>query len=417
MEKERHFLCIDLKSFFASCECVDRGLNPFTTPLVVANKKQGNGAITLAVTPYLKAKGIKGRTRLYEIPKNIKYTIVNPRMKLYLEKSKEVVSIYLDYIAKEDLHIYSIDECFLDVTNYLRLYKKTDYELALDILKTVEKRTGLTATCGIGPNMLLAKIAMDIEAKHMKNCISKWTREDIPTKLWNIQPLSKMWGIGLRLEKRLNALNIFSIKDLALYDQNKLKDKFGVMGLELWNHANGIDTSKISDFEIFKREKSFSHSQVLFKDYYAENTKLIIEEMVEVLGVRLRASHYETSCIGLGIHYSKTINDGFYHHTKIEIPTNDVDTIKNVCFLLFDRYYEDLPIRKVSISLSRLTKQLGTQLNLFEDYESIKKKQEINKTIDEVKTKFGKNSILKASNLLPDSTAIDRNKKIGGHHA
>lgn len=416
MEKIRHFLCIDLKSFFASCECVSRGLNPFTTPLVVANKNQGNGAITLAVTPYLKSKGIKGRTRLYEIPKNIKYTIVNPRMKLYLEKSKEVVSIYLDYVAKEDLHIYSIDECFLDVTDYLRLYKKTDYELALDILNKVKEKTGLTATCGIGPNMLLAKISMDIEAKHMKDCIAKWDYADIETKLWNIAPLSKMWGIGTRLEKRLNALGIFSIKDLALYDKNKLHDKFGIMGLELWNHANGIDTSRICDFANSKKEKSFSHSQVLFKDYYAENTKLIIEEMIEVLGMRLRTNALETSCIGLGIHYSKTIGDGFYHHTKIEVPTSDEKIIKDVCFLLFDRYYENLPIRKVSISLSHLEKQLGTQLNLFEDYESIKKKQEISKTIDEVKTKFGKNSILKASNLLEDSTAIERNGKIGGHH-
>lgn len=416
MEKVRHFLCIDLKSFFASCECVSRGLDPFTTPLVVANKNQGNGAITLAVTPYLKSKGIKGRTRLYEIPKNIKYTIVNPRMHLYLEKSKEVVSIYLDYVAKEDLHIYSIDECFLDVTDYLRLYKKTDYELALDILNKVKEKTGLTATCGIGPNMLLAKISMDIEAKHMPNCIAKWDYADIETKLWSITPLSKMWGIGIRLEKRLNALGIFSIKDLALYGKHKLHDKFGIMGLELWNHANGIDSSRISDFKNIKKEKSYSHSQVLFKDYY-ENTKLIIEEMVDVLGVRLRANNYETSCIGLGIHYSKTINDGFYHHTKIKVPTNDTETIKNVCFLLFDRYYEDLPVRKVSITLSHLEKQLGTQLNLFEDYENIKKKQEINKTLDEVKIKFGKNSILKASNLLPDSTAIERNKKIGGHHA
>lgn len=417
MEKERHFLCIDLKSFFASCECMERGLNPFTTPLVVANKSQGNGAITLAVTPYLKEKGIGGRTRLYEIPKNIKYTIVNPRMQLYLDKSKEVVSIYLDYVAKEDLHIYSIDECFLDVTDYLKLYKKTDVELALDILNKIKEKTGLTATCGIGSNMLLAKVSMDIEAKHNKNCIAKWTSEDIKTKLWNIFPLSKMWGIGPRLEKRLNALGIFSIKNLALYNRNKLHDKFGIMGLELWNHANGIDTSRICDFANSKKEKSFSHSQVLFKDYYAENTKLIIEEMVEVLATRLRASNYETSCIGLGIQYSKIIQDGFYHHTKIEVPTSDTEIIKNVCFLLFDRYYENLPVRKVSISLSHLEKQLGTQLNLFEDYESMKKKQVINKTIDEVKNKFGKNSILKASNLLEDSTAKERNEKIGGHHA
>ncbi len=416
MEKQRHYLCIDLKSFFASCECIERGLDPFTTPLVVANKNQGNGAITLAVTPYLKNQGIKGRTRLYEIPKHIKYTIVNPRMKLYLEKSKEVVSIYLDFVSEEDLHIYSVDECFLDVTDYLHFYKKSDYELALTILNTIKEKTGLTATCGIGPNMLLAKVSMDIEAKHMPNCIAKWTEEDIKTKLWAISPLSEMWGIGSRMEKRLNALGIFSMKDLALYDKNKLQNKFGVMGLELWNHANGIDTSRISDFKNMKKEKSFSHSQVLFKDYYGENAKLIIEEMISVLGTRLRTSGYVAKTIGLGIGYSKMIQGGFYHHQKLEVATNDEEIIKKVCFLLFDRYYEDLPIRKVSISCGDLEKQTGKQLNLFEDYESTMKKETMNKTIDEVKEKFGKNSLLKASSLLEDSTAKERNQKIGGHH-
>lgn len=416
MEKERHFLCIDLKSFFASCECINRGLDPFTTPLVVANKNQGMGAITLAVTPYLKEKGIKGRTRLYEIPKNISYTIVNPRMKLYMEQSKNVVNIYLDYVAKEDLHIYSIDECFLDVSDYLNLYKKSDYELAIDILKTIKEKTGLTATCGIGPNMLLAKVSMDIEAKHMPNCIAKWEKKDIETKLWNISPLSKMWGIGPRMEKKLNSLGIFSIKDLALYDKNKLKDKFGIMGLELWNHANGIDESIISEYKALPKEKSFSNSQVLFKDYYASNAKLIIEEMVDVITTRLRKENFETSCIGLGIGYSKVIQDGFYHHTKLEVPTNDASIILKVCLLLFERFYEDLPIRKITINCSKLVKSKGIQLNLFESLEEAMKVKNYHNSIDEIKTKYGKNSLIKASSLLPDSTAIERNKKVGGHH-
>lgn len=416
MEKERHFLCIDLKSFFASCECIERNLDPFTTPLVVANKNQGNGAITLAVSPYLKDKGIKGRTRLYEIPKNIKYMIVNPRMKLYMEKSAEVVSIYLDYVSKEDLHIYSIDECFLDITDYLTLYKKLDYEIALDILNTIKEKTGLTATCGIGPNMLLAKVSMDIDAKHQENCISKWTYNDIETKLWNITPLSKMWGIGPRMEKKLNSLNIYSIRDLALFDKNKLKDKFGIMGLELWNHANGIDESRILDFQNIKKDKSISHSQVLFKDYYEENARLIIEEMVDVITSRLREKNMESSCIGLGIGYSKNIGDGFYHTTKLELATDSSDTILKTCLLLFERFYENLPIRKITISCGRLSKKEGMQLNIFEDYNDTLKDNNFNKTIDEVKNKFGKNSILKASSLLSDSTAIERNKKIGGHH-
>ncbi len=416
MYVKRNIMCIDLKSFFASCECVERGLDPFKVPLVVANKKQGNGAITLAVTPALKKQGIPGRVRLYDIPKNIKYEIVPPRMKLYIEKSKQVVGIYLDYVAPEDLHIYSIDECFLDVTDYLKLYKKTDYELAEEILKTVEEKIGLTATCGIGPNLLLAKVAMDTEAKKYKNGIAKWTYDDVPEKLWPITPLSKMWGIGPRMEKKLNILNVYTVGELAHFDKNILKDKFGVMGQELWNHANGIDLSKISDFKVAPKDKSYSHSQVLFKDYDGNNVKLIIAEMVDVICARLRASNKESSVIGFGIGYSKDINGGFYHSIKLETPTDSPREITNICFLIFDRYYNNLPIRKVSISCGGLTKKMGVQLNLFEPIENKKDELKVNTAIDEIKNKFGKNSIVKASSLLPDSTAIIRNQKIGGHH-
>lgn len=416
MYVKRNIMCIDLKSFFASCECVERGLDPFKVPLVVANKKQGNGAITLAVTPALKKQGIPGRVRLYDIPKNIKYEIVPPRMKLYIEKSKQVVGIYLDYVAPEDLHIYSIDECFLDVTDYLKLYKKTDYELAEEILKTVEEKTGLTATCGIGPNLLLAKVAMDTEAKKYKNGIAKWTYDDVEKKLWSITPLSKMWGIGPRMEKKLNNLNIYTVGELANYDKNILKDKFGVMGQELWNHANGIDLSKISDFKVTPKDKSYSHSQVLFKDYDGNNVKLIIAEMVDVICARLRASNKESRVIGFGIGYSKDVDGGFYHSIKLETPTDSPREITNICFLIFDRYYNNLPIRKVSISCGGLTKKEGVQLNLFEPIENKKEEVKVNTAIDEIKSKFGKNSIVKASSLLPDSTAIARNEKIGGHH-
>ena len=382
MEKlypNRHIMCIDLKSFFASCECIERGLDPFKVPLVVANKNQGNGAITLAVTPYLKAQGVASRSRLYDIPKNIKYTIVPPRMKLYIEKSKEVVGIYLDYVAPEDLHVYSIDECFLDVTDYLKLYKKSDYELALEIIQKVYDKTGL-------PNLLLAKVAMDIDAKHHKNNIAKWTYDDVPTKLWSITPLSKMWGIGSRMEKNLNILNIYSVGDLAKYDPYKLKDKFGVMGLELWNHANGIDLSRISDFKMQAKDKSYSHSQVLFKDYNESNIRIIISEMVDLLCARLRSNNKQTTVIGLGISYSKDIGSGFYHSLKLESPT---DAAKEIV-----KYW----------------------LNLFENTETIENEEKINEAIDEIKNKFGKNSLIKASSLLPDSTAIERNTKIGGHH-
>ena len=412
----RNFLCIDLKSFFASAECLDRGLNPFTTPLVVANPTQGNGAITLAVTPYLKTLGVKSRGRLYEIPKNIKYMIVKPRMSLYLAKSREVVEVYLKYVSLEDLHIYSIDECFLDVTNYLKMYGKSDYELALDILEDVRKETGLTATCGIGPNMLLAKLSMDIEAKHNKDFIAKWTYDDIPTKLWPIHPLSKVWGIGPRMEVNLNRLGICSVYDLAHYDRHKLKEKFGVIGTELWNHANGIDLSLIGDMKK-TRDKSYSHSQVLFKDYNGNNIKIIIREMVEVVAMRLHKNHVTSSLIGLGIGYSKDVGGGFYHQIKLDQATDVENVILSNALMIFDKYYEGLPIRKVTISCGRLQEKSGVQLNIFDNIEKIKEQEQIDEAILEIKDKYGKNALLKASSLLNDSTIHERNKKIGGHSA
>ena len=415
--ENNNIICIDLKSFFASCECIRLNKDPFSYPLVVANPNQGDGAITLAVTPYLKTLGVPSRGRIFEIPKNIKYDIIMPHMSYYIQKSKEVVSIYLDYISKDDLHIYSIDECFLDVTHYLKLYKKTDYELAKEILENVYKKTGLTATAGIGPNMLLAKVSMDIEAKHNKDNISKWTYEDVEKKLWKISPLSNMWGIGRNMERNLNKMNIFSIEDLAKTSSGILKDKFGVIGLELWNHANGIDTSKISDFNGQTKDKSYSNSQVLFKDYNEKNIFLIINEMVDNLCERLRKNNKEAAYFGLGITYSKNTPGGFYHNVKLDNSTDKSNDFIKYANLIFDKFYEGLPIRKVTVCAGKLTDKLGTQLNLFEKYEEKEKNDNINLTLDVIKKKYGKNSVLKASSLLEDSTVKDRNKKIGGHNA
>ena len=410
----RNIIVIDMKSFFAACECVERDLDPFTTPLVVAEPGR-NGAITLAVTPYMKSLGVKSRTRIYEIPSKIKYITAPPRMSLYIEKSKEVVSIYQDYVSKEDIHIYSIDECFLDVTDYLKMYNKTDYELALEILDTIYKKTGLTGTAGIGPNMLIAKVAMDREAKHNKDNIAKWTYDDIETKFWSITPLSDFWGIGKRQERNLNAMGIKSIGDLAKYDIKKLKNKFGIIGEELWNHANGIDMARIGDFNTAPKDKSYGHSQVLFKDYDEENIHIIIKEMIDVLVARLRRNKKYTTVLGFGIGYSKSYDGGFYHSRKLPTSTDDAEILYEFCMSMFQKFYENYPIRKVSISLGGLVNNNSEQLNLFDDYDKKQEKENINSAVDDIKNKYGKNSIIKASSLLKDSTAIERNKKIGGH--
>lgn len=409
---KRNIIAIDLKSFFASCECVERNLDGYTTPLVVCDPKR-KGSITLAISPYLKSLGVKGRTRVYDLPRDINIIKVPPRMGLYSKKSKEVIKIYQEFVSNEDMHIYSIDEVFLDVTSYLSLYQKSSYELAIDILNRIKEKTGLTAAAGIGPNILLAKVCMDIESKYSEDNIASWSYDDVTTKLWTIEPLSKMWGIGPRMEKKLNNLKLFKIGDIARYNRYILKEKFGVLGEELWYHANGIDLTKISDLNQEAKDKSISHSQVLYKDYNEENITLIIREMVDLLTRRLRNMKKSASVIGFGIQYSKSIGGGFSHTIKIDKYTKDTKEIYNVCLNMFDKYYDYLPIRKVSVYLAGLIDDIGTQLNLFEPFEEIILKDKANEAIDKVKEKYGESSVLKASSLLPDSTIIARNNKNG----
>ena len=413
--EERNILCIDIKSFFASVECVDRNLDPFTTPLIVADPDRGGGAITLAVTPYMKTLGVPSRGRVYEIPKNIKYITAKPRMNLYIKKSKEIINIFLDFVSKEDMHVYSIDESFLDVTDYLKLYKMDDITLSKTIMNEITKRTGLTSTCGIGPNLLLAKIALDIDSKNSPDFIAKWTYEDIKTKLWNIEPLNKMWGIGNKTMKKLNDLGIKKVGDINKYPKSFYKKRFGILGEELYEHANGIDYSSIKSQNYETKNKSYGLSQILYKDYTMLNVPLIIKEMASKIAKRLRTNKKVCSVIGFGIGYSRNVGGGFYHSKKINNPTDNEEKIYEICMNIFDNYIEDLPIRKVSISVGKIENNNYKQLNLFEIEEEIKKDDNITKVMDEIANKFGENALLKASSLYEYSTIKKRNNTLGGH--
>lgn len=411
---ERNILCIDLKSFFASVECVERNLDPFTTPLIVADPSRKGGAITLAVTPYMKTLGIPSRGRVFEIPKNIKYITAPPRMSLYVKKSKEVINCFLDFVSKEDMHVYSIDEAFLDVTDYLKLYKMDDVTLAKTIMARIKEKTGLTSTCGIGPNLLLAKVALDIESKHSPDFIAKWTYEDVKTKLWNITPLDEMWGIGSKTMKKLNDLGIYKVGDINKYSKDFYKKRFGVLGEELYLHANGIDNSNIKDDKYEIKNKSYGLSQILYKDYTPEEAILIIKEMCETICKRLRSNKKVCGVVGFGIGYSRSVGGGFYHSKKLSESTDNENVIFSVCKSIYDSYIEEEPIRKVSISLGKITDNNYVQLNLFEEVnETI---NEIPIVVDEINKKFGDNAILKASSLLNYSTIKMRNKKMGGHN-
>lgn len=407
--KERIIMSIDLKSFFASCECVNRGLDPFSTPLVVTDTSRGNGAMTLAVTPYLRNKGVNSRSRVFELPKNIKIMFVKPRMKLYETYSEKVREIFKSFISEEDIHIYSIDEVFMDVTDYLKYYKMTDIELAKTIMKTIKDKTGLTSTCGIGPNIFLSKVAMDVEAKHNKEFIAKWTFNDIETKLWNLEPLSTIWGIGKNTEKKLNNLGIKKVKDINNYTRDFYIRRFGnVAGNDIWCKANGIDFTTIKDLNERTRDKSISMSQILYRDYSKEEAILIVKEMNDMLSKKLRRMNKTTKLVYLGINYSRDLCKRFKETILLNESEDIPERIYEVLEYIYYKNIENLPIRKVTIAYSKLSDKKCTQLSLFEN--NIIENDEYHKAIDKINERFGNTSLLRASSLLKNSTIKNREK-------
>ena len=407
--KERVIMSIDLKSFFASCECVNRGLDPFSTPLVVADTSRGNGAMTLAVTPYLRSKGVNSRSRVFELPKNIKIIFVKPRMRLYETYSEKVREIFKSFISEEDIHIYSIDEVFMDVTDYLKYYKMTDIELAKTIMKTIKDKTGLTSTCGIGPNIFLSKVAMDVEAKHNKEFIAKWTFNDIETKLWNLEPLSTVWGIGKNTEKKLNNLGIKKVKDINNYTRDFYIRRFGnVAGNDIWCKANGIDFTTIKDLNERTRDKSISMSQILYRDYSKEEAILIVKEMNDMLSKKLRRMNKTTKLVYLGINYSRDLCKRFKETILLNESEDIPERIYEVLEYIYYKNIENLPIRKVTIAYSKLSDKKCTQLSLFEN--NIIENDEYHKAIDKINERFGGTSLLRASSLLKNSTIKNREK-------
>lgn len=413
----RNILAIDLKSFYASVECAERGLDPFKTPLVVADKSRGGGSIVLAVSPYLRNKGVPGRLRIYELPKNENIIYCKPRMKRYLEESAKIISIYLKYVSKDDIHIYSVDECFLDVTDYRKIYNMPLKVLAKQIMDEVYKETKIYATCGIGPNMLLAKLSMDIEAKKNKSRIAEWTYEDVPNRLWPVSPISKMWGIGRRMEQHLNKMGFRKIGDIANAPVDLMKKRFGILGEELWYHTHGIDQSLIQDKKKVRQvSRSISVGQVLFRDYDADTIPTIILEMSDDLSSRLRAANLSASVIHLYIGFNQDYGGGIAHQTKLSSPINLGSEIANVCLKILNKYYIDEPIRMVNIAASGFSNNNGIQLNIFDDAEKKKKEEILFDTIDKIRNKYGKNSVRRLSTELDYSTAKERNEEIGGHH-
>lgn len=411
-------MCIDLRSFFASVECADAGLDIYEVPLVVADRSRGKGGITLAVTPYLKDRGATSRCRIYELPKNVDIIFAKPRMKRYVEVSTQIISIYLDFVSEEDLHIYSIDEAFLDVTNYLSYYNMTVEELALKIQGTILETTKIHSTCGIGPNMLLAKFALDLDSKGSKTGIARWRLEDLPTRLWPVTPLSKVWGIGPRLEKRLNRLNIHKMYDLAHADLEMLKQNFGSYGEQMYYHAHGIDHSTMQTKQAYvPKSSSIGHGQTLYYDYDAEQAKQVMLELCDRVAKRMRKKQKVGSVIHLGIGFSKALGGGFSRQLTVPHPTSSPREIYDVCEKIFNTHYKDEPIRKVSISVGHLQDTDTTQMDIFGKQIDLDKEKSLLQAMDSIHDWYGKNAILRAAHFKEGSTMRERNKLIGGHKA
>ena len=492
MAKARTYLAIDLKSFYASVECVDRHLDPLTTNLVVADASRTEKTICLAVSPSLKAYRIPGRARLFEVVQRVKevnaqrlknavrqhkalrgtsghyyfragsanavalnadptlelgYLIAPPRMARYLEISTRIYRIYLNYVAPEDIHPYSIDEVLIDVTAYLDLYHKTAHELAMDMVREVLAATGITATAGIGTNLYLAKLAMDIVAKHIPPDrdgvrIAELNEESFRYLLWDHRPMTDFWMTGPATVKKLEAHGIHTMGELArmsLYNEDWLYETFGVDAEILIDHAWGYEPCGMEQIKSYKTSSnSITEGQVLSCPYPQEKARLIVREMAETLMFRLTEKKLVTDSLTLEIGYDReNVDTGSYrgqtqtdrygrtlpkaaHGTvRLDAPTNLGSQIIGESVKLFDRISDPaLSVRRITLVANRVTADEGVyQVDLFTDTQKQEKEKKLQQTMLELKNRFGKNVVLKAASYEEGATMRQRNAQIGGHKA
>ncbi len=412
-------ICIDLKTFYASVECVERNLDPFNTNLVVADISRGNGTICLAVSPKMKMLGVRNRCRLFEIPSNIKYIAAKPRMSKYIEYAANIYAIYLKYVAKEDIHVYSIDEAFLDVTSYLKTYNMKGIELAQTIINDIYDTYGLTATAGIGTNLYLAKIALDIMSKHNVTNMAYLDEELYKEKLWYHEPLSDFWQIGKGIEKRLNKHRINNMHDIANINPKILYNEFGINAELLIDHAWGRESCTIADIKKYKpKTNSISTNQVLFEDYDWNKARLVLKEMVELKSIELVEKGLVTDTINLYIGYSKNVISPSGGTYKISLKTNTYTELLKGFLTLYDKTTNMFtPIRRIGISFEKVEKEEYIQLDFFIDRKKIEKERKVEGAISQIRREMGPNTILKGMNYEEGATTRLRNTLIGGHNA
>lgn len=424
LDNNRTYLCIDLKSFYASVECVERGLDPMTTNLVVADPERSDKTICLAITPAMKSLGVKNRCRVFEIPKSVKYIMAAPRMQKYIDYAAEIYAIYLRYIGKDDIHVYSIDEAFLDITHYLATYQATAKEMALLLMGEVFRETGVRAACGIGTNLYLAKIALDITAKHSPDFIGMLDQATYCQTLWDHKPLIDFWRIGRGISRELERYGITTMRQIAHADEDFLYRLFGIDAELLIDHAWGREPVTIADIKAYKpKTKCITSGQVLMRDYSFDEAQLIVREMMDLLCLDLVEKGMATDSVTIQIGYSNSLHAEPAKGTaKLDRPTSADSVIIPAVNALYERIVDrSQPVRRVNICCNNISEDGehgAVQISLFdtvEDKSAEKRDMKIQKAVLDIKKKYGKNAVLKGMNFGDAGTTRDRNRQIGGH--
>ncbi|WP_239710639.1 Y-family DNA polymerase [Mammaliicoccus sp. E-M21] len=410
--QNRDVLCLDLKSFFASVSCLEKGLDPLKTKLAVVADTKRTGSVVLAATPPLKKLGVKTGTRLFEIPQRKDIFIINPSMNKYLQLSTRISEIAMNYVAPEDFHQYSIDEFFMDVTASYRLFATSPYELAQKLQRNIYHETKIFSTVGIGSNPLLAKLSMDLEAKKTKEGIAEWRYEDVPNKLWPVEPLTQMWGINKRTEAKLNKKGIFRIGDLAHYPVGYLKRDLGIIGVDLHLHANGIDESVLK--KPYKaRDKSLGKSQILMRDYSMNELKTVLMEQIDEVFYRARNQQTYPTRISVSVGYADIggIRKQFTKNTGYQ---NTYEIANQLWNYLSSRLEKNRMYRTIGISFGKFIPNQIKQLSLFDDPLQIKT-EIIENELDVIRHKYGKNIVMRGSSLTKSGTVLERKDLVSGH--
>ena len=417
--KQRTYFCIDMKTFYASVECAERGLNPFETYLAVVDENRGKNALCLAITPKMKAKGIKNRCRMSEIPRDIDFIKALPRMQLYIDYAADIYGIFLNYFDPRDIHVYSIDESFIDVTDYLKMYKLSPRQLAKKLMNEIATKKQIPSTVGIGTNLYLAKIALDITAKHSTSHIGFLTEEIYRETLWKHRPITDFWQVAEGTARRLAKYAIYDMGGVANAPQELLYKEFGINAELLIDHAWGREPCLIEDIKNYKgKSKSVSFSQVLPRDYTYEEARIVFSEMVLNGCQEMMRRHVITRKVGLFVGYTFGGQEPTGGTIRMTITTNLNSCIQPYAMDLFDRTTDkQTPIRRLGLTFADVCDEGCEGYDLFTDFDAVKRERERERAVLGIMDKYGKNAVLRGTNHLDCGTQKERNTFIGGHRA